>query len=403
MACQSLSQYVPLQRPALTVAVFLGLALSVGNSGEPAKTPYKINVRDEKATVVAMAEGPVDPVVRIRLQQAPNLFISLQGEQGQTLHLSHFPTLVVDGRVINIGQGEGRIEGMQKLPKSPSGKERHGHTVSCLADNIRVIQSIEVVPTRAPKPEQKRQMDAVMVRHTIENLGKADRKIGLRVYMDTYIVDNDGCLFAAPTMPNKVLNGVELKEKTLPEYVQLLQRPDLKNPGYVAHLGLNVGSKMDKANRVVLTHHGNGLGAWEMPPNPSNGDSALGIFWDPQALKAGAKRETAYFYGKGLGTAPENDGRFSLQLGGSMEPGKLFTVSALVNDPAPGQVLSLELPRGMERLEGRDIEPVPAPAANRAQSIVLWKARVLEPGEFQVRVRSSTGLTQAKAISIVKE
>lgn len=402
MARKSLSRIASL-RCAWTLVAFLGLALNIGNSGEQTKTPYKINVRDEKATVIAAAEGPVDPVVRIKLQQAPNLFISLQGEQNQTLHLSHFPTLYADGRVINIGQGEGRIELVKKLSKSPSGKDRHGHEVSCLADNIRVTQTIEVVPTKPSKPGEKRAMDAVMVRHTIENLGKADRKVGLRVYMDTYIVDNDGCLFAAPTLPNKVLNGVELKDKTLPEYVQLLQRPDLKNPGYVAHLGLNVGSKLDKANRVVLTHHGNGLGGWEMPPNPSNGDSALGIFWDPKPLKAGAKRETAYFYGKGLGTAPENDGRFSLQLGGSMEPGKIFTVSALVNDPAPGQVLELELPKGMERLEGKDIEPVPAPNTDRSQSIVLWKARVLEPGEFQVRVRSSTGLTQGKAISIVKE
>ena len=67
---------------------------------------------------------------------------------------------------------------------------------------------------------------------------------------------HDGCLFAAPTIPKKILDGVELKDKMLPEYVQLLQRPNLDNPGYVAHLTLNLGSKIERPNRVVLTRHG---------------------------------------------------------------------------------------------------------------------------------------------------
>lgn len=389
----------------LTLGGLLTLGLGASGGGETAKSPYKVQVKDEKSVVVAdAADGPIDPTQRIRYQQSGNMYMTIQGEQGEMLHLSHFPSLSLNGRVVQIGQGEGRIEVSNgKLPKTPGGKERNGYMCVCVVDDIRITQTLEVVATKAPAPGQKRQMNAMLIRHTVENKGKQAHKVGLRVYMDTYIVDNDGALFAAPTMPDKVLNGVELKDKTFPDYVQILQRPDIKNPGYVAHLTMNLGSNFEKPNRVVLTHHGNGFGGWDMPPNPSQGDSALGMFWDVKELKPGAKRETAYIYGKGLGATPEGEGRFNLALGGSMEPGKLFTVSATVNDPAPGQTLALDLPKGMELVEGKTLQPVPAPLGERAQTLVLWKARVLEPGAFRVGVRSSTGLTQIKAITITKE
>ena len=57
----------------------------------------------------------------------------------------------------------------------------------------------------------------------------------------------------------------------------------------------------------------------------------------------------------------------------------------------------------MEVVEGKVIQPVPDLFGDRPQSMVMWKARVLEPGQFSLRVRSSTGLTQAKAIRVTKE
>ena len=90
----------------------------------------------------------------------------------------------------------------------------------------------------------------LLVHYLVENKGTRPHQFGLRVYMDTYVIDNDGCLFAAPTMPGKVLDGVALKGKLLPPYVQLLQRPDLKAPGFVAHLTLDLGPKLEKADRL---------------------------------------------------------------------------------------------------------------------------------------------------------
>src|SRR5439155_462026 len=99
------------------------------------------------------------------------------------------------------------------------------------------------------------------------------------------------------------------------------------------------------------------------------------MYWDPKTLNPGAKRELAYAYGQGIAGNPENEGRVELALGGSFEPGKRFSVTAYVQEPQPGQTLALELPPGMERVEGKEEQPVPAATAS-GNSLVLWKARV---------------------------
>src|SRR5262249_47116429 len=94
------------------------------------------------------------------------------------------------------------------------------------------------------------------------------------------------------------------------------------------------------------------------------------------------------------------EGKVSVALGGSFEPNKLFTVTAQVDDPVPGQRLTLDLPPGMERVEGKEMQVVPPPSAATGSSLVLWKAKVLRLGQFPLRVRSSTGVTQTKNITI---
>jgi hypothetical protein len=63
-------------------------------------------------------------------------------------------------------------------------------------------------------------------------------------------------------------------------------------------------------------------------------------------------------------------------------------------------VLSLELPEGMTLLEGRELQPVPAPLGEDTTSLVVWQGRVARPGEYAVRVRSNTGVTQGKVVTI---
>jgi hypothetical protein len=379
------------------LAVAALAALGTASSQQPAP-PVRVTVEDEKAVIRDPdASVPVEPGRGI--QYTPSgLSVAIRTERNETLHLSHFPTLNIDGKLYQYGQG-GRPEVNNRPLPAGKGRQREGFQSIYHFGDVQVTATFTLVPSKPPAPGAKRRLDTILIHYLLENKGKQTRKIGLRVYMDTYVVTNDGCQFAAPTMPGKILNGVELKGKTLPDYVQLLQVPNLKAPGYVAHLTLSLGSRIEKAERVVLTQHGTGFNTWDMPAIAA-GDTGLGVFWEPKEIKPGAKREIAYGYGRGIASSPESEGLVNLTLGGSFEPGKRFTVAARVADPAPGQSLRLELPLGMELLEGPQVQPVPGPANDEGTSLVMWTARVQRPGAFTVRVHSSTGVTQGKIVTI---
>ena len=388
------------RRAACVSCMALGILAISAHTGEPMRPAVKVTIQDEKPVVVEAAL-PVDPTPRIRYSAA-GLGAQIRTEQNQQLHLSHFPLLNIDGRVMQPGQFGGRFEKNNAiLPKTAGGKTRQGFTSVFVIDDLRITMTAELAAIKPVGREQKRELGTVLLRYLVENTGKAPRKFGLKAYMDVFVVNNDGALFAAPTMPGKILDGVELKDKTLPDFVQCLERPDLKNPGYVAHLTLNLGSSLERAGRVVLSSHGaGGFNMWDMPVVQSMGDSALAVFFDPKEIKPGGKREFGYAYGKGVAIAPESEGNVEVQFSGSFEPGKLFNVTALVHDPVAGQALTLELPKGIALVNGRDIQPVPMPIADPPQSFVVWQCRVLELGRFPLRLRSSTGVTQTKMITI---
>jgi hypothetical protein len=393
--------------PRLAGGVVLALLVAGTTfSQEKNATPVKVTIKDEKAVVIEPVL-PIDPARRINYQPM-GLSALVRGENNETLQLSMFPSFLIDGQFIQgppYGQSIAKIQfENRQLDKTKTGKQREGFTSSHIyANGIKVTLTMTVEATKPQGTNKKRLRDALLFHYVVENTSQKAQKFGLRVYMDTFIVDNDGCLFAAPTEPNKILDGVVLEDKKLPPYLQLLQRPDLKAPGYVAHLTLDLGSKLEKPQRLVLTRHGFGFGQWEMPAMMAGGDSALGIFWEPKELKPGAKREIAYGYGKGIVTNPENEGLVDMALGGSFEPGKVFTVTAYVSDPGPGQSLTLELPDGMALADGKAQQSVPELREGEGQSVVMWQARVQRTGEFAVRVRSSTGVTNGKIITIAQQ
>ncbi len=366
--------------------------------GPAGSSPVQVAIRDEQP-VIAEAVAPLDPVQRIKYQ--PMMFdVSVQTERNETLHLGKSITFHIDGQLRHGGQG-GQQEFINRpLPRGKGLKDREGVESAAKFGDLRVTCTVTVVPTKPATRGAKRQRDAVLVQYVVENKGQQPHKFGMRLYQDTYVINNDGCLFAAPTIPNKILDGMILKDKQMPPYLQMLQVPDLKNPGYMAHMTFDLGSRVEKPDRIVLTRFGAGGGAWDMPVFAAMGDSAIGVFWEPREIKPGTKREFAYAYGRGIATSPENEGRVRLAVGGSFEPGKRFNLTAYVTDPAPGQTLTLALPEGMALVEGKEVQPVPEVQGEEAYSLVQWQARVVRPGEFAVRVRSSTGVTEGKLISI---
>jgi hypothetical protein len=387
---------------------FLGGLLTAALAQPPAR-PVRVHIENDKLQI-SEPVLPVDPRQHIVYQYGANLNFGFMvdgnritfGPNGSTNNIM----ARIDGQDLIFGGPPGRIlvQGAPLGP-GPGGKRRNGTKSTWVINNIFIHQILEVIPSRPnPKagPGAKRRLDTVLVHYEVENKDTRPHNVGLRTVLDMLIVNNDGALFASPTThPNRILDGLELRDKAVPEYLQVLQVPNLQNPGFVATFTFKFGSggRLRGPDRVVLT----GLrasGGWDVTAVPAMGDSAIGLFFSPQPVKARDKVEWAYAYGGGIASNPESQGKVSLAFGGNFAPQRLFTLTAFVDDPVEGQSLSLELPAGMEVVEGKAIQPVPPPAAGQGTSIVLWKGRVLRPGRFPLRIHSSSGVTYTRTVTV---
>ncbi len=278
---------------------------AAGLSQGPAPAPLvKVTIQDEKPLIVESNQG-IDMRQRLQLNGQGNMMFSIRVDN-QTMHLGVIQTMFhIDGQVVFPGNPPGRmVVQSQPLPKTKGGKERTGFKSVYEINSMTIAQEVEVVPTKA-KAGKKRQLDSAMVRYYVDNKDNRPHTVGIRIFMDVFIVDNDGALFAAPNQPNKILNGVELKGKLVPDYLQFLQRADLKNPGFVAHMTFNFGKSFAMPDRVVLTRLGAFIDQWNLAAQQA-GDSAMGFYWDPKEIKAKSKRTMAYAFGQGI--APNPDG-----------------------------------------------------------------------------------------------
>jgi hypothetical protein len=392
--------------PALAGVVGLLAALLPAGQAQEPRGPVRVKVVDAKPEITE-ATLPVDPVPRIAYGTGPDMSWGLT-YNGQRITYSgtgggHPIKVRIDGREYVQGQPPGRWAPQQApLGKGAFGRTRHGVKSTYIVDNVHITQFLEIVPGKPPGKlgaGQKRELNTLLVRYLVENKDARPHKVGIRITIDMYMVNNDGALFASPTThKGQILNGMMFQGKTMPAYVQVLQIPNLANPGQVGHFTLKLGSRLEPLSRLVLTNLGVCFGGWDVPAQPA-GDSAVALFFDDKEIAAHGKRDMAYAYGIGIASSPESEGRVSLALGGSFEPGKVFTLTAHVEEPMEGQSLTLELPAGMELIEGKEVQPVPPPAGE-GSSIVQWRARVRRLGEFPVRVRSSLGMTQTKTIIV---
>src|SRR5262249_15406415 len=123
----------------------------------------------------------------------------------------------------------GRVVQPQPLPPGPFGKKRHGSIMQSMENNLKITRTIEIIPSKITgtfAAGQKRRLDTVRITYLVENKDSRDHLVELRTWMDTMVANNDGALFASPTThPGQILDGIELKDKNLPEYMQVLENP----------------------------------------------------------------------------------------------------------------------------------------------------------------------------------
>jgi hypothetical protein len=169
----------------------------------------------------------------------------------------------------------------------------------------------------------------------------------------------------------------------------------------VAYFTFNQGGHWELPSKVIWTSHGAPDLGWDVAVMPGNFDTDIVILFEEKVLKPKEKRIIRYGYGLGLATNPENEGLVTTHYSGSFEPKKSFTITALVEDPVESQHLTLLLPDGIQLLEGKETQPVPA-ADNDNRSVVTWKCRVLKTGTYPIAIASSNGITLTKTVTIEK-
>lgn len=315
----------------------------------------------------------------------------------------------------------------EALGIGPGGRERLGlaSTWELPRGKLRVRQEVEIVPG-----EQSRLLDTCLVRYVLENQDDRTHRVGIRFMLDTYIGANDGVPFTIPGASGLCdTQAVFGSAAEVPDFIEALEKDDLRQPGTIAHLQLRLGGRIEAPSKVTLGGWPNQelkrfgylranaqLTGWDVPivgmrdldrlarrvGQKADPDSAVTMYWEEQPLAPGGRREVGFAYGLGTVSSGEGGGRLLLSVGGRMVRGGEFTLTALVNDPAPDEQLALDLPAGFRLVEGSSSQAVPSVPARAARptSPVTWRIRAGDDGRYEITVRSNKGATQKQKIAI---
>ncbi len=285
------------------------------------------------------------------------------------------------------------------------------------AMKIHFTQKVEVV-----QGVSSRLLDTCLVRYRIVNDDSAFHLVGLRVMLNTFLGSRGGGPFAVPGDPNLCGTDWASDGPAVPDFLQAMEKDDLKNPGSVVHLGLRLGDEVEPPSRMTLgawpdrrlrdvADAPHALGErtlWDVPVrsmkllDPPN--AAVVLYWDEKRLEPKAVREVGFTYGLGTLAAGEGKGQLAVTAGGSFAPGGAFTVLAYVREPAAGQTVALELPEGLSLSAGsrerQEVEPVSAEVRFRP---VAWRVKAANAEKHYVlKVVSSTGVSQSLTVFVKK-
>jgi hypothetical protein len=319
--------------------------------------------------------------------------------------------LRIDGQDHKFG---GKTGGGWERPKPEDVGKWGGKKATWIFDDSRiaVTQTVELVPgePQIVEGEYKHLVDTCLVRYTIKNTDSRPHTVGLRFLLDTLIGSNDGVPFTVPGR-GLVDSFADYQGGQIPDFLFVLERPDPKNPGTVAQLTLRLGGKLEAPERVSLTRWPgqNGVSKFDVPlvsfaPNPVEkdmglpGDSAVALYWEERELGPKETREVGFTYGLGNLSAT---GELALTVGGALVVNNELTVVGLVNrEPGPGETITLELPEGLKLAETTpQTQPVPRLQGGRPRP-VTWRIWASQPGDFTIRIRTSSGDVQERRITI---
>jgi hypothetical protein len=334
--------------------------------------------------------------------------------------------LKIDGKDRVFGkQGGGRWavrpEGIRLADGKPYPYPGKLCSYEFLPERVVVSQEVKLIPGEPVEVSPgvyKRLLDTCLFRYKVENQDSQARDVGLRFLLDTYIGANDGVPFTLPGVNDLVDTTAELKAEQVPDFIQVLERPDLKNPGVIAQLDLRLGQH-EAPGRVKLTAHpqsqlkeGVSKETWEVPLESIKEaqDSCVVLYWEPVLLDRGKFRDLAFTYGLGnVAIGPE--AKLGLTVGGATVVGGELSVVALVADPQPDQTIELQLPPGLELAKDSPMVQRVPPSVEKTKdgktvpSPVTWHVRATGEGRFSIAVETRAGgeaVTQSRQVTITR-
>jgi hypothetical protein len=296
-----------------------------------------------------------------------------------------------------FGQSPGqwaRDENGVSLRQREVGPVRNRHCISVMTypEGIVVTQDVEIV-----RGEQTGLLDTCLVRYALENKGKAPHTAGLRVMLDTFIGAEDGVPFLIPGRRKLLTTMQEFGPKDMPDVISALERPDPKNPGTVAQLGVNIVDSEPVEKMIICRWPGPNV-RWEIQPESMaadakrKGDSCVFLYWEYRKMEPGEKRVMGFTYGLGqLESGGTSAGQLGLMAHGSARPGGTFTVTAYVKKPQVGQKVKIELPDGLTLADDQPAEQTVTEVQPDQDLQMSWRVKVgNQTGKFTIVVTSGT-------------
>lgn len=155
--------------------------------------------------------------------------------------------------------------------------------------------------------------DALQIRYVITNTGETEHEVGLRLMIDTMVAGNDAAPFKVPGA-----NGVESVNyerdylgSDVPAFWQVFN--DFNIPGYSAQYSME-GRDATTPDRFTIANWSSIRSTrWDysISEGGQTGDSAVGMWWNPDTLAPGEQRIITTYYGR-----PGVGGESSLVLSG---------------------------------------------------------------------------------------
>jgi hypothetical protein len=281
---------------------------------------------DGRFGLVSLTGNPDDPS-----DDNKQLTFSRHGETNNT-------RVMVDGRAPTFGDSQGEtVESWHS--------ELDGSMVIVWSyRQVLVREAVRLVPG-----DLSDRIDTMRVTYALKNTGSTAHEVGIRVMLDTLIGGNDGVPFIVPGREGMVTEPLVMRGPDVPDFVQSLEREDLRNPGVIVDIGLYPHEGEERPSELVLTHWPGGDAEWDYDRSePFGHDSAAGIYYEPRPLLPGQTRSVGFSYGLGtISSTATKNARLSLTAGGPIRAGSSFWFVALVNSPRPGQTVTLTLPDGL--------------------------------------------------------